>query len=258
MLRFRFALTVCFALVGWGTTSTGQAALMVTQYQVNQGGGGLNIQAQYGAGDIDPDCCDPANVRWLQRVLLTDAMGNQRNNVPGYPSGNFIDPQPNQPGGPFDNLPWYDITYNTAADRAVDANRQNGAGRFFNDSPQGWLPFGAISFSALTMLVCVDPQTMMFEFLGGFSWGFSVNAAQNTVTAQELMPLADTNGLRDIINNSLAAGAFANQGWMMVANPNPDCFVGVQFLPEPGTLSLGFIGLASLGIICVRRRRLAA
>ncbi len=122
--------------IGWASTAMA-GAISVTQYEADQAQGGVDIQAEYDPADFE-DVCPPENIRWLQRILLKDDMGNQKNDVPGYPSGNFIDPQPNQPGGPFDNDPWYDFTYNTAADRNNNVNRQNGAGPFFIDTPGGW------------------------------------------------------------------------------------------------------------------------
>lgn len=251
------AAVLVAALAWMGTDAS--ASLNVTRYDVNQAAGGLTIHAQYDPADIDPECCDPMNVRWIQRVLLTDGMGAQLNTVPGYPSGDFIDPQQVQGPG-FDNLPWYDATYNTAADRNANMNRQFGAGPFYLDTPGGWLPFGPLTFSASTLLVCVDPVAKSFEFLAGFSWGFSINAAMNMVTALPLMELADTAGLRMTINNSLGLGQFAGQGWMMVQNSDEDCYLDVNFVPEPGTISLVMIGVVAIGLSQARhlRRRQAA
>ncbi len=253
MKRFRLAFAVCIAGVCVAASSA-RADLAVTMYAANQAGGGLDIQAQYDAADIDPDCCDLDNVRWIQRVLLTDDMGNRVDTVPGFPNGDFIDPQT---GGTFDNDPWYDFTYNTAADRATPANEQLGAGRFYNDSPSGWLPFGEINFEAMTLIVCVDFQNMTFEFLGGFSWGFNINADQDLVTTMPLGILADTAALRGIFNDALDDGDFASDGWEMVEG-DVDCYVDVRVVPEPGTFALLGIGITTLGVPSLRRRYRAA
>lgn len=210
----------------------------ITQYDVNQAGGGLNIQANYdltGSGIT----CDPANIRWIQRILLKDGNGNQKDNVPGYPSGNFIDPQPGQPGGPWDTLPWYDVTYNTADDRDNDVNRQNGAGAYFNDSPNGWGPFGPMSFNATTAIVCINSANCTFQILGGFTWGFSVAADQTITAIPTVIGLMNDAATRKLFNDALDLGPASFSKW--------------QAVPEPSSVLLISVGLA--GMRLVRRRR---
>lgn len=218
----------------WGSSALA-GSISITTYEADQAQGGVDIQAEYDPADFE-EVCDPANIRWLQRILLTDENGDQKDDVPGYPSGNFIDPQPDQPGGPFDDDPWYDITYNSAADRDSDTNRQNGAGPFFNDSPSGWGPFGPMSFSATTVLVCIDSANCTFTILEGFTWGFDV-AADGTITAQELVEdITIDQDLRDLFNDALDLG--------------PDSFSKWTAVPEPSTVVL----LAFAGVVAAARR----
>ncbi len=222
--------------------------LRITQFDVSNAQGGLNIQADYSG--IDPQCCDPANVRWLQRILLLDGNGNRLDTVNGYPIGDFIDPQPTQPPGGWDGDPWYDVTYNSAADRATDTNRQNGAGAFFNDSPGGWRPFGPVSFLAFTAVVCINSTTKEAAFLGGFTWGFNIPAQNGNVSG--ILPgiLGNTQATATMFNDSIALGAFANSGWRVVVG-DPNCQLTVQSVPEPMTMALSL----AAGGLAVRRLR---
>jgi hypothetical protein len=244
---FRGLFTISIAVAAFGTAIA--QTLTVTRFDVQQTRGGLTIQAEY---DLGPNpCCPPERVRWLQRILLTDAAGNRKDNVPGYPIGDFIDPQPTQPGGPWDNLPWYDVTYNTAADRNTDTNRQGGRGRFFNDSPGGWGPFGPMCFSAWTAIVCIDETTKTAEYMGGFTWGFCV-AANGTISGVAPAALANNAATAAIFNGSLALGPASFREWS-VRPGDPNCQLTFSAVPEPATMTA--MGMAFAAMVLRRRRR---
>ena len=232
--------------------------LTVTQWNTHNGvpgppitGGGANIQAEY-AG-IPVACCPPENVRWLQRIVLRDGTGAIMKDGSIYPKRDFIDPQPTQPPGGWDALPWYDVTYDLKTDRSADTNRRNGAGPFMNDSPNGWGPFGPMSFNATTAVVCVSGKNA--TLLGAFQWGFSV-AANGTVTGSPATPTGVTadQALADMFNTSLANGAFhsATDPWV-VKKSTDDCRLTFSYapVPEPATMMLCAAGLAA----AARRRR---
>lgn len=241
MKRMRiFAVMVAFV---FASAEARADLITISQYDVNQAGGGVNIQANYdltGTGIT----CDPANVRWLQRILLTDGTGAQKNDVPGYPSGNFIDPQPMQGGGTFDNNPWYDFTYNTAADRTAGTNQQNGAGAFYTDSPSGWGPFKPITFSATLELVCINSADCTGVLLGGFTWGFSINMA-GTVTKIPIGNAPPNDATATVFNDALQLGPKSFSKWR------------VRSVPEPSSVALMGLGLAGAGMAAARRRRAA-
>lgn len=235
---------VCLGTIG----SVFAQTLRVTTYGVVQNPAGANIQAEYTQGD--PPWCPPERVRWLQRVHITNPDGTTKNNVPGYPNGDFIDPQPTQPGGPWDNQPWYDVTYNSAADRNTDTNRQNGAGRFMNDSPRGWFgTWGPLCFTACTAVVCIDPATNTASFMGGFSWGFCVDGAG---VVSQIAPSALANNAATMakFNGALGTGPATFRAWTLAAG-DPNCQLTFSAVPEPGTMAV--LGLALLGF--ARRRR---
>lgn len=248
--------------------TVGAQTLTVTQWNTSTAQGGANIQAEY-AG-IPPTWCPSANVRWLQRILLKEGDGTtQKNDVPGYPSGNFIDPQPNQPGAPlWDQLPWYDVTYNTAAQRAANGPIQHGSGAFMNDSPSGWGPFGPMYFCATTAVVCIDTDMKMATLLGGFEWGFCV-AANGAITPTPATPTgiaaatlrnAGAGGTAAMFNTALAAGAFgagtgAGQGWSIKPSVE-NCELTFRYAPVPEPATMALCGAAL--VAAARRRRKAS
>lgn len=225
--------------------------LKVTQFAGSTTQGGVNIKAEYDQG-ASPWCPD-ANVRWLQRIKLTKGdHTTQKDDVPGYPKGDFIDPQPTQAGGPWDNDPWYDVTYNSAADRNTDTNRQNGKGKFFNDSPGGWGPFGPMYFDAWTAVVCIDSTTKKATFMGGFTWGFCVSAT-GAITSIAPAALGNTDATAGIFNGSLGLGPDSFKAWS-VGKGDAQCQLTFSSVPEPSS----FVALASAGLVLVLRRRRAA
>lgn len=232
--------------------ATANAQIYVTQYAKNEAGGGANIQANW----VRPAtfCCAESDMRWFQVIELRDGAGALKNNVPGYPNGRFVDPQPNQPPGGWDNLPWYDVTYGSAADRTANTNMiSNGSGRFMNDSPQGWKPFGPMSFNATTLVVCIDQQNKKFRYIGGFTWGFTVAAppANPAISLHALTQVNDSAALRNLCNSALGSADPNSEmrQWSMIENTA--CTLGV--VPEPA--SLAALGLGSAAFIRRRRRK---
>lgn len=244
----RFALRTCVVVaLGVVALSAMAQTIKITKFTPGTPAGGLSIQAQYDQG-ATPWCPD-ANVRWLQRILLKNADGTPKTNVPGYPKADFIDPQPTQPGGPWDNDPWYDVTYNSAADRNTDTNRQNGKGKFFNDSPGGWGPFGPMYFCAWTALVCIDDTTKKAKYMGGFTWGFCVSATGG-ITQITYASLGNTDGTMGIFNTALGSGPAGFKAWT-IEKGDPQCQMTV--VPEPS--SFVALGAAALGLVVRRRRK---
>lgn len=236
--------------VGLMATMSGLASaqIAITQFQANQAGGGMNIQAHY---VVPPSfCCPPERLRWFQIIQLKDGNGNPKTIPPWYPNATFVDPQPAQPGGPWDNDPWYDVTYNSAADRTTDTNRQNGKGRFMNDSPAGWTPYGPMSFNATTLVVCIDEAAKTFRYVGGFTWGFNVAAppANPAISLINWAPIGDSAALRNFANGALANGGGNMPQWSMVENTA--CTLNT--IPEPASMAALAMGL---GVVLKRRRK---
>lgn len=250
--RASASVVVVLAAIQTGLAQT----LNVTQYATH-GNAGVNIQAHW---DVPSSwsCCDPANMRWLQNIKLKNLDGTPKNNVQGYLNRpDFIDPLPDQPPGGWDTLPWYDVTYGSAADRTANTNRiANGSGRFFNDSPGGWAgAWGALDFCGFTAVVCINDATKTAEYLGGFSWGFRV-AANGTVTKFALAAMANNAATVGMFNTALQKSyspATFSEWTVNVGDPN--CQLTFNPVPEPGTIALC---AAAVGLAAKRRRRRAA
>ncbi len=219
----------------------------ITQDDVNQAAGGVTIKANYDVAGI-MGLCPGGNIRFIQQVSLTDGSGNPKNGVPGYPNSNFIDPQPNQGNpGDFDNQPWYDATYNNAANRDANTNRQYGSGSYYYDKPAGWGAFKPVMFSATAAVVCIDTSNCTFQILAGFTWGFSI-AADGTVTNIPAMTtVMNDAATRKLFNDSLATGPATFSKWK-----------AVQSVPEPSSIVLAGLGLVGLRTLRARRKRVAA
>ena len=226
------------------STSGFAQKLKVTKADVFEGG--MHTEAEYDLGTSP--WCDAKNVRWLQNVQLCDKDGKIRNDVPGFPSGDFIDPQP---GGTFDNEPWYDFTYNSDADRQVPKDHQGGKGPYFRDIPKGWAPFGEITFKAKLIVVCIDETKNEFQYMGGFGWGFKVAADKKTTTKNGLANCPDSAELRKSFNDALGRSPASFKKWKMVES-DPRCRLQLV-VPEPTTMIALAAGVASL----VRRRKAA-
>ncbi len=247
-MKLRYAMYGPMALTIVLLQVSSAQTLNVTQFTPSTAQGGVNIQATYDQGP-SPWCPD-ANVRWLQRILLKKGDGTTRkDDVPGYPVGDFIDPQPTQPGGPWDNNPWYDVTYNSAADRASDTNRQGGKGKFFNDSPTGWGPFGPMYFCAWTAVVCIDTATKKASYMGGFTWGFCVSATGG-VTGIAPAALSNTAATAGIFNGALGMGPASFKEWSVIPG-DQNCQLTFSSVPEPASLITVAV---AMGALVLRRR----
>lgn len=216
-------------------------SLTVSKFNWSTAQGGVNIQAEYDQGP-NP-CCPPENVRWIQNVKIRDAAGNIRNDIPGYPNGDFTDPQENGPGGPWDSDPWYDVTYNSAADRSSNTNRQGGRGRYYNDSPQGWGPFGFLSFNATTALVCIDTNNFKADIMAVFSWGFTISPTGTTSPIQP-SPLGNTSATSGLFNSGAGLAPWT------VQPGDDDCQLPITAVPEPSAFAA-----LSLGALMLLRRK---
>ncbi len=244
VLQHRTLITaLCIVTV----SSSWAQTLKVTRF-VDNGRGGVEIQAEYDQGK-DPWCKDE-NVRWIQRLLLKQGDGKtEKTDVPGYPKASFIDPQPTQGGSTFDNLPWYDFTYGSAADRAANQNKLNGGGKFFNDTPAGWGPFGPMYFCAWTAVVCTDTATKKASFMGGFTWGFCVSAT-GAISLISTTTLGNNDDTVGIFNTALGSGPDSFKDWSLTKGDDK-CQLTVTSVPEPTSL----VALACAGLLVLRRRR---
>lgn len=223
-------------------------------------GNGVEITAHFtlNAAFNDQDCCREEDLRWIQRVSTTRRTGFSPPPEDQVPPRPFIDPRQGQNigGGMMgDNLPFYDVTY--AMDPVTNPATpliQNGSGRFIYDKPALNAPTSRPNtFVAETLLVCLKPGTMMMAILGGFKWGFDINADGSVVTPHPTMPLSDTMAIRDAFNTALGLDF---PGWSIISGAEawPDMMpIGVTFIPAPGAA----LGLA-LTIPMVWRRRRAA
>ena len=215
--------------------------------------GGDNIIAHYtlnaSAQQFAP-CFTQADIRWLQLVNSSTDTG-----FTPTPNRPFIDPRSNQPGG-FDNLPWYDATYNNLADAQNNANRQFGAGPYLGDTPQVLLTRGPYSFTADSLVVV--QMNNMIAILGGFEWGFTIGANQMTVTPLPIKMIGDTPAIRTAFNTALGLDFPGytikdfNQIWPTLTNVPT-----VSVVPEPSSLALVTVGALALVPVLRARRRAA-
>jgi hypothetical protein len=226
---------------------------------VNGASPGMNISAHYDLG-TDFTCCDPANLRWLQDVHVTDNSGHALA-LPGF-AANFIDPQPGQnigndyDGNPQtgDTLPWYDVTRNQAARTGAFAL---GAGAYFEDGPGGaaFNNNAPIRVDFNTLVVCTTPSPGpdgggTFYTLGGFSWGFIIdpkNSNPQLLSVTAITGDALINEFNDLIDANAAFGS-----WRMVTAGDCDFTVVV---PETSTLYAGTLLLLPFCVQGVRRYR---
>ncbi|MGE3818397.1 MAG: hypothetical protein AB7I30_03105 [Isosphaeraceae bacterium] len=216
--------------------------------------GGINLIAHYtlnAAFGQFSDCFTAADVRWLQRVTSSAPTGFTPD-----PNRPFIDPRVGQAGGPFDNLPWYDFTYNTLANLNTDTNRQNGAGPWYTDNPRVNLNRGPYTFFAETLVVVQKNQ--MISILGGFSWGFSIGADQMTVTSLPITPLQDNAGLRASFNAALGVDypGYTIKDFGDIW-PNLPGTPTINTIPEPHVLQLAALGGGLLLLTRLRRAKAA-
>lgn len=266
--RGGFVRSVVLAGMVWvlSIATAAQAALMnVGQIDVDRYmamGNGVEITAHFttNAAFNDQTCCRAEDLRWIQRVSTTRRTGFSPPPADQVPPRPFIDPRNGQDigGGTMgDNLPFYDVTY--AMDPVTNPATplvQNGSGRFIYDKPQlNAATSRPNTFCAETLLVCLKPGTMMMAILGGFSWGFDINADGSTVTPKATMALSDTMATRDAFNTALGLDF---PGWSIISGADawPDLAMplGVRFVPTPGAgLVAGFAVLS----LTARRRRAA-
>jgi MYXO-CTERM domain-containing protein len=204
--------------------------------------GGVTFTIHYQLNDNfnKQTCCTLDSLHWIQLVTSSAATG-----FTPTPNRPFIDPRQGQDigGGVGDGLPFYDVTYtnSTLATQKVD-----GTGPYVYDKPAVLLTRGPYSFTADTVLACVEGNHMCI--LGGVQWGFTIGADQTTVTALPMTDLSDTAALRDAFNTALAQD-FPQYGFEAC-----DCDNTVtRPTPEPSSLVLGSTGLA--GLLLLRRRR---
>jgi len=224
---------------------------------------GMNIAAHYDLGK-DFTWCDPADIRWIQNVSVTDNKGTAKS-IAGFPAS-FVDPLPGQDIGndydgnaqTGDTLPWYDITRNQAAKTGAF---QRGAGAFYEDAPGGaaFNDNAPIRVEFNTLVVCLDTAKNTFAPLGGFSWGFVIDPKDSNpqvlavggVNADNLV-----DAFNDLIKNGTSLdGKTKFEQWTMIKG-DPKCQLTLKIIPEPsGMVAIGLACLA-FGIVC--RRRIAS
>jgi len=235
-------------------------SIVIDKYEPfkNGGLGGVHIQLHFAPNANFANQTHVTDVRWLQRVDSSKATGFTPN-----PNRPFIDPRAGQiPEA--DNLPFYEFTYNNAADRASGANRvANGSGRFYTDSPRVLLNRSPYTFSGETLLVGIegDIANKKLAILGGVAWSFTFAGAVPgvTVTASNVTALADNNALRGNFNTALGLDF---PGWTLIPPAQWDDQVTItggtttgSSIPEPSAMILSLSAIA--GVLVLGRRRLA-
>jgi hypothetical protein len=159
------------------------------------------------------------------------------------PNRPFIDPLA---GGGFDHLPWYDATFANLADAQNNVNRLFGAGPYYADAPVANLTRGFFSFDAQTLVVGVhnDLEGAHVSILGGFGWGFTIGADKKTVTLNGIVPLYDTDPLRQAFQTALNLDF---SGYLMTPTFQ-ECpeDPALTLAPVPSSITLLAVGLLSI------------
>lgn len=202
------------------------------------------------------DCFKKENVRWLQWLSVSDK-SPPLTPIPNRP---FIDPRkdqptPGTPTGKGDDLPFYDFSYPTLKDSQDNTNiLVNGSGPYLRDDPRSARGQEGIMFEFRTMMVAIMPDNFLMA-LGGFDWGFKVNAQGKS----ELMPVSGISGETICLGRFPAMNnAMKNDfpTWGGVGNGRsfcPDSQYYLNVVPEPATWVAGAIGLALFGSRRVNR-----
>jgi hypothetical protein len=210
---------------------------------------GATITAHYNITNAAAlaDCCDSANLRWLQ--LVDSSTGTGFTPTPNRP---FIDPRSAADGGIGDALPWYDFTYTDSTLATVN----NGLGPYIYDQPRVNNTRAMVgtdySFVAETLLVCLydaaaNPKKL--TILGGFKWGFTITndggaPATYTTAIMAATRLADGAAIRARFNTALGLD-FA--GYEIVSCTGTNCEnVTLTAVPEPSTWLLLCSGITFL------------
>ena len=239
----KITLLVAATLTG---LSAGAQTLYVDSVAAVNSRPGMNIGAHY---DLGPNFtwCDPANIRWIQDVHVTDNSGNDKS-IFGFPA-TFVDPLPGQNIGndyngnaqTGDTLPWYDVTRNQAA---LTGAFQRGAGAYFEDGPggPGFNNSAPIRVDFNTLVVCTDPNNKTFTAMGGFSWGFIIDPKNSN---PQLLGVSAINGdglinqFNSLIqtNKSIDGNNTMFEQWRMVT-AGVGCELNVSIVPEPSSTAM--------------------
>lgn len=139
---------------------------------------GADFTLHYGLNEAfeEQTCVTRDSLRWIQMLQLSKSIKFGDEDTPARP---FIDPREGQftPGAPNDkgdNLPFYDLTYATEADVGKkDKVVVNGSGVYLFDQPRVSLGARPFSFTAVTLLVSIQPNQQL-GVLGGVRWGWRV------------------------------------------------------------------------------------
>jgi hypothetical protein len=207
--------------------------------------GAVNLTAFYRLDDAfyQQTCCTESDLRWIQRLTLSSS-------IPGLtpdPNRPFIDPwNPDQPPGGFDNLPFYDATYNNFTDIGNMSLWQRGRGPIMVDTPKVLISRAPVIAKFETLVVCVE-DPMLMGILGGFEWGFIIRA-DGTVGCMLPTELTDFDLLETNFNQALAQDY---DGWRIGAASAlwPDMTLRLRFVPEPSGVILCCIGFLGLGFL---------
>ena len=225
---------------------------------------GANFTIHYTLNDAFKmqDCVTRDSLRWIQMLRLSKTVMFGDSSTPD-PNRPFIDPRqgqfvPGAPGNKGDDLPFYDLTYPTAA--TVGQNDKvivNGSGVYMLDQPRIGLGARPFSFTAVTLLVSIHPNQQLYV-LGGVRWGFDVAGDfLGSVTLRGPEYVAGNSALITPFNRALAQDF---PGWEIKLPKDlcPDVQPAVDLRTTPVPAPPAGVLVAVGGLVLIARRQKAA
>ncbi|MCE9619528.1 MAG: hypothetical protein K8R92_06435 [Planctomycetes bacterium] len=256
-----FAIFIAMAIAGSaaaGYVNVGK--IVVDKYELSSGtrtkGPGANMIMHWetNAAFADQMCFTEPNLRWLQLLSCSDAVGG----VTPRPNRPFIDLRegqiaPGHPDGVGDGLPFYDFSYPSLGDAQGNTNiKINGSGKYMRDDPRAQVGQYPINFSFITLVVGIMPDNQLAA-LGGVKWGFDVDKdGKHTLLTLEALS-AETIALGRFTNfNQALKQDFKD--WVLPSQKTfcPDTQYYFDLAPEPSSLG-GFTAFL-LSVARGRRR----